>query len=806
MSPASPAPPAAEIDLRVEGMTCAACAARIEKTLNRLPGVRASVSFASERASVRYDPAQVALADVVAAVKKAGYGVSPREIELAIDGMTCAACATRLEAVIGRIPGVRATVNFATERARIEVAPDGPAIEALVAAVKRAGYGAASVEGADRAAQKARRVADQARQLRQLALSAALTLPLMIEMGAMFAGRHELVPRPIQLALATPVQLWVGRRFYVGAYHALRGGAANMDVLVALGTSMAFAISAVVTVIGLHSQHVYFEASAAVITLVLLGKVLEARAKGSTSAAIEELLGLAPRTAIVDRDGALVEVDVAAIAVGDRVVVRAGERLPVDGEVVDGRSAVDESMLTGESMPRERGAGDRVFAGTQNLEGTIGVRATGTGAHTQLAEIVRLTERAQGSKAPIQRLVDRVSAVFVPVVVSIALVTFVGWAIAGDPVQALVRAVAVLVIACPCALGLATPTAIMVGTGRGAQSGVLVRDAAALERAEKVRTLVVDKTGTLTEGRPEVVAAIATGGDTPRLLRVARTLEQGSKHPLALAIAAYADREGAAAGALADFASQTGLGVTGTVDGEAALLGSPAFLAARGVEVDAAEVARLSAGGRTVVAVAAAGRSVGLLALADAPRPSSAEAVRRLAAMGVTVVMITGDNEVTARAVAATLGIDRVLAEVLPQGKAAEVERLKAEGGLVAMAGDGVNDAPALAAADVSFALASGSDIAIEAADVTLIRNDLRGVADAIDLSRATLAKIRQNLFFAFFYNVLGLPLAASGLLSPVLAGGAMALSSVSVVTSSLLLKRWRPAPHGGPAASVPRP
>jgi Cu+-exporting ATPase len=794
----APAAPPAELDLHVEGMTCAACAARIEKTLNRLPGVRASVSFASERASIRFDPAAVAAADLVGAVKRAGYGVAPREATLAIEGMTCAACATRIEKVLGRVPGVTASVSFASERARVELAPDGPALEAVVEAVRRAGYGATPVEGADREAERARRAAAERKQLRELAVAALFTAPLMVEMVSMFTGRHELVPRAVQLALAAPVQLVVGRRFYVGAFHALRGGAANMDVLVALGTSMAFGLSAVVTVLGLHSQHVYFEASAAVITLVLLGKVLEARAKRGTSAAIEELVGLAPKTAIVEREGALVEVAVASIAIGERVVVRAGERVPVDGEVVDGRSAVDESMLTGESMPRSRGPGDRVFAGTQNLEGTLGVRATGTGARTQLAEIVRLTERAQGSKAPIQRLADRVSAVFVPIVVSIALVTFVAWALAGDPVQALVRAIAVLVIACPCALGLATPTAIMVGTGRGAQSGVLVRDAAALERAEKVKTLVVDKTGTLTEGRPEVVATFGAT-DEAKLLRVARALEQGSKHPLAVAIVAHAAGRGAPAGELSAFASEAGRGVTGEVDGEACVLGSPSFLAERGAPLDEAEVRRASESGRSVVGVAAGGRVLGAFALADAPRASSGEAVRRLSAMGVDVVMLTGDNEATARAVAADLGITRVRAGVLPPEKAAEVEALRsAGGGLVAMAGDGVNDAPALAAADVSFALASGSDVAIEAADVTLMRDDLRSVADAISLSRATLAKIRQNLFFAFVYNVLGLPLAALGRLSPVLAGAAMALSSVSVVTSSLLLKRWKPGPTEG--------
>jgi Cu+-exporting ATPase len=784
--------PRAELDLHIEGMTCAACAARIERTLNRLPGVAANVSFASERASVRFDPARVASGDLVAAVRKAGYGVAPREVELTIEGMTCAACATRIEGALNRVPGAKAAVNFATERARVELAPDG-SLDAILAAVRKAGYGATPVDGADREAQKARRAAAERAQVRQLAAAAVFTLPLLVEMGAMLTGRHELIPRPIQLALATPVQLWVGRRFYVGAYHALRGGAANMDVLVALGTTMAYVLSAVVTILGVHSQHVYFEASAAVITLVLLGKVLEARAKGSTSAAIEELVGLQPKTALVERDGRTLEVDVASIAEGERVIVRAGERLPVDGEVEGGGSSVDESMLTGESMPREKAAGARVYAGTQNLDGTLRVRATGTGAHTQLAEIVRLTERAQGSKAPIQRLADRVSAVFVPIVVSIAAVTFIGWAIAGEPVGALVRAVAVLVIACPCALGLATPTAIMVGTGRGAQSGILVRDAAALERAEKLRVLVVDKTGTLTEGRPKVADTLASAGDEALLLRIARTLEQGSRHPLAAAIVEHAAARGAGAGDLAEFASHAGQGVSGRVDGEAALLGSPRFLAERGVPFDEAAAGALAAKGRTVVAVALGGRALGLLGVADAPRSSSAEAVRRLRAMGVEVVMLTGDNEATARSVAEALGIERVRAEVLPQEKAAEVVRLKGGEGLVGMAGDGVNDAPALAAADVSFALASGSDIAIEAADVTLMRDDLRGVADAIDLSRATLAKIRQNLFFAFVYNVLGIPLAALGFLSPVIAGGAMALSSVSVVTSSLWLRRWRP-------------
>lgn len=727
----------------------------------------------------------------------------PREtVELALEGMTCAACAARIERALNRVPGAKAAVNFATERARVELEPGAATVEALVAAVQKAGYRATPIVRVEREAERARRARAYRAELVRFVVAALLTAPFLVAMPVMLGGaHHEPIPRLVQLALATPVQLWAGWRFYVGAWHSLRGGGANMDVLVALGTTMAWLFSAVVTLAGLSSQHVYFEASAAVVTLVLLGKLLEARAKGRTSAAIEQLVGLQPKRAMVERDGRLEEVEVASIVPGDRVVVRAGERVPVDGEIVEGRSSLDESMLTGESMPRGKGRGDRAFAGTQNLEGTVTVRATGTGEDTQLAEIVRLTERAQGTKAPIQRLADRVSAVFVPVVVAIAAVTFVAWwAIGGAFATALVNAVAVLVIACPCALGLATPTAIMVGTGRGAQSGILVRDAAALERAAKIRTLAVDKTGTLTMGRPRVVAVEPSDGDAAAVLRVAATLEQGSQHPLATAIVEHANGRAIASGKLDGFVSHEGRGVSGRVDGVEAILGSPRFLAERGIAIDAARVEALAARGMTVVGVATSARLLGLVGLADPPRPTSERAIRRLEAMGIDVVMLTGDNEASARALAESLGLARFRAEVLPQDKAAEVKRLAAPPNLVAMAGDGVNDAPALAAADVGFALSSGSDIAIEAADVTLMRNDLAGVVDAIDLSRATLAKIRQNLFFAFVYNVLGIPLAALGLLDPVLAGAAMALSSVSVVTSSLLLRRWRPtASHDAP-------
>jgi Cu+-exporting ATPase len=719
---------------------------------------------------------------------------SPANVDLALEGMTCAACAGRIERVLNRIPGVEAHVNFATERAQVRLRPGSAALPDLLAAVRKAGYHAHEISAASRRADKARHALAYRRDLGLFWVSVALTAPLLAQMAAMFGGQHaDLIPRWIQLLLATPVQFWIGKRFYVGAWHALRGRSANMDVLIALGTSMAWLYSAVVTLLGLQQQHVYFEASAAIITLVLMGRLLEARARGRTSAAIEQLLKLQPARAVIERDGRRSEVAAASIVPGDLVIVAAGERVPVDGDVVDGHSGVDESMLTGESMPVTKTPGSPVYAGTQNLDGLLRLRASGTGEHTQLAEIVRLTEQAQGSKAPIQRLADKVSGVFVPIVVGIALLTLGGaWLAYGEFTQALINAVAVLVIACPCALGLATPTAIMVGTGRGAQSGILVRDAAALEKAEKIRTLVVDKTGTLTQGRPAVVATAGTS-DEATLMAVAAGLEQGSRHPLAVAIVERANVLGATPRTVSDFLSHPGLGVTGKIDGVPAVLGAPRFLLQQNIPLDAQAARGLEQDGRTVVGVALGGRLLGLIGIADALRPTSPAAVIGLRRLGITTVMLTGDNTATAKTIAAQLGIERYRAEVLPADKTAEVQRLKRGDGLVGMAGDGINDAPALAAADVSFALASGSHIAIEAADVTLMRNDLMGVVDAIRLSRRTLSKIRQNLFFAFVYNVLGIPLAAFGLLNPVIAAAAMALSSVSVVSNSLLLKRWRP-------------
>ncbi len=732
-------------------------------------------------------------------------------VELGLTGMTCAACATRIEKVLNRVPGVAATVNFATETATVGFDPAAVTAEQLIATVARAGYGAAVRRDPeeDRRRDQARKAAEFAALRREFVIAAVLTVPLLAQMlpmlaaGGLFAGAHaDLLPRWLQLLLATPVQLWVGRRFYVGGWNALRGGGANMDVLVALGTTMAYVFSAVVTLLGLNEQHVYFEAGAAVITLVLLGKLLEARAKAGTSAALEGLLRLAPKTAHVLRDGTAVDVPLADVVAGDRFLVRAGESVPVDGVVRDGTTAIDESMLTGESRAVAKTPGARVYAGTVNQDGLVTCEATGVGSHTLLAGIVRLVAEAQGSKAPIQRLADKVSGIFVPVVVVIAAITFAAtWWLAGDATRALVHAVAVLVIACPCALGLATPTAIMVGTGRGAQSGILIRNAAALEHAGRLQTLVVDKTGTLTQGRPVVTDVVPAGGATRAdVLRAAASLEQGSTHPLAKAVLEAARAEGVVPLSVSAFAAVPGKGVTATIgaDAQPSVLGSPDFLAERAVVLDAATAAALARAGKTVVGVAREGRVLGVVALADALRPTSANAVRRLRTAGVAVVMLTGDNAETAAAIAAQAGIDEFRAGVLPADKAEAVRALKAKGVVTGMVGDGVNDAPALATADVSFAIGAGSDVAVEAADVTLIRSDLEAVVDAILLSRATLSKIRQNLFFAFAYNVLGIPLAAAGMLNPVIAGAAMAASSVSVVTNALLLKRWR----GGDANS----
>jgi Cu+-exporting ATPase len=743
-------------------------------------------------------------------------------VELAISGMTCSACSARIEKVLNRQPGLTASVNLASERARVRFDPALADPAKIIAAIEKAGFKAAPANDLSREEEKAEKAAIYRRELQRFWIAVALTLPLVAQMAGMFAGQGhaEWIPRGWQMLLATPVQFWIGWRFYDGAYKALRGGGANMDVLVALGTSMAWLLSAVVTVLGLQHQHVYFEASAAVITLVLLGKLLEARAKAKTSAAIEALIRLRPKTAWIEQNGALVELPVEHLLPGDVFVVRSGEAVPVDGEVVDGDSSVNEAMLTGESLPVHKRTGEKVFAATQNGDGLLRCRATGVGEHTVLAGIIRLVGEAQGAKAPVQRLADRISAVFVPVVCVIALQTFVGWWWwSGDFTLALINAVAVLVIACPCALGLATPTAIMVGTGQGARHGILIRNVEALEKARDLTILALDKTGTLTQGKPVVTdflrfdaagqADLSKVCTAPTLatLTAALTLEQGSTHPIADALRAYASAQGAQAALLENFCNLPGQGVTGKVDGVAMALGRAEWIAALGAKLPETVIAQHQQQGKTVVVLAAEDNGVmavsAIFAVGDTLRPEAVAAIARLKAMGIRPVMLTGDNAQTAAAIASSVGIDDFRAGVLPAGKAAAVLALKANGdqraggkragGGVGMVGDGINDAPALAAADVGFAMGAGSDAALESADITLMQSDLRRIADAIELSRATLGKIRQNLFFAFIYNVLGIPAAAFGLLNPVVAGAAMAMSSVSVVTSSLLLRRWMP-------------
>lgn len=706
-------------------------------------------------------------------------------VEFSISGMSCAACSTRLEKVLNRLPDVQASVNLASARARVRFSGNSSSDD-VIAATARAGFAARVVDAQTRDLEKVARQAAASRDQRLFLIAVLLTLPLLGQMFFMLGGTHAELPRSLQLLLATPVQFWIGWRFYQGAWNALRGGGANMDVLVVLGTTMAWGYSMVVTVFSLP-QHVYFEGAAAVITLVLLGKLLEARAKAGTSEAIESLLRLQPKTARIESEGGWLDVPVDSLMPGDVYLVRPGESVPVDGEVIAGESSVNESMLTGESMPVRKEVGSRVFAATANAHGQLRCRATGVGEETLLAGIIRLVGEAQGSKAPVQRLADRIAAIFVPVVAAIAGLAFLaGWGWGGGFETAMINAVAVLVIACPCALGLATPTAIMVGTGLGARAGILIRNAEALERAAGISVLALDKTGTLTEGRPQMTDLLALAVSEEMALRLAASLESGSEHPLAQAVLARA--AGLSLLAVDAFLAHPGCGVEGEIDGQLYRLGAPEWL-----DVEHEQIAVWRAASKTVmVLVDESGRALALFAVADVLRPGAAAAVARLKADGLRVVMLTGDNALTAAAIAREVGIAEVHAGILPGDKAAAIAALKSDGAVVAMVGDGINDAPALAAADVGLAIGGGSDIAIEAADVTLMRSDLAGVADAISLSRATLAKIRQNLFFAFIYNILGIPLAALGFLNPVVAGAAMAMSSVSVVTSSLLLKRWR--------------
>ncbi|MDF1587347.1 heavy metal translocating P-type ATPase [Marinimicrococcus flavescens] len=788
------------LELPVSGMTCASCAGRVEKALQAVPGVRdAKVNLALERAVVRTTAAGADPAALARAVHEAGYGVPERHVTLAVRGMTCASCADRIEKALLRVPGVlAASVNLALERAELRVVPDAVKTGELVAAVEKAGYGAALADEAGAsAADEAEEQAARRRETLTLAVSALLTLPFLLQMILMPLGGGLHMPPWLELLLATPVQLVIGARFYKAAWKALRARTGNMDLLVAIGTSMAFLLSVYFLVTrGEAAQgHLYFEASAAIITLVLFGKWLEGRAKRSASEAIRALMALRPETARVVRRGEEVEVPVASVAVGETVVVRPGERVPVDGEIVRGSSELDESLLTGESLPVARAKGDTVIAGAINGSGLLRLRASRVGRDTTLARITELVASAQAGKAPIQRLVDRVSAVFVPVVLLIALLTMAGWLIAGGTLEAaIIAAVSVTVIACPCALGLATPAALVAGTGAAARAGILIRDIETLERAHAVDAVIFDKTGTLTRGRPELVAVEAA--DEAAMLALAAAAQQGSEHPLGHSMLRAARERGLQLEPLDDFEGVPGLGLAATLGGRRVLVGRATLLEREGVATGSwrSRAEELARAGRTVSWVAGDGAVLGLVAFEDALRPESAGAVARLSERDIEPVMMSGDNEATARRVADAIGIREVRAPVRPEEKAAEVERLRGSGRVVAMVGDGVNDAPALAAADVGIAVGTGADVALAAAGITLMRPNPLLVPAALEIARATWRKIGQNLFWAFAYNTLGIPLAALGYLSPAMAGAAMALSSVSVVTNALFLRRWRPA------------
>lgn len=788
-----------QLNLPIEGMTCASCVARVERALAAVPGVgRASVNLATEQAQLSLASA-AALPAAAAAIEKAGYTVPTRHTDLAIEGMTCASCVARIERALLAVPGVReAVVNLATARAHVTHL--GSDTAPLVAAVERAGYDARQM--ADGADSRPARSADPGWRV---LLAMLLSLPLALPMVGDFAGQHWMLPAAWQFVLAAPVQFWLGARFYRAGWKALAARSANMDLLVALGTSAAFGLSLVLWWQAERDgamPHLYFESAAVVITLVLLGKWLEARAKRRTLAALDALRALAPDTATVRRDGVEQVVPVSALRLGDELVVRPGERVPTDGVLLEGRSHFDESLLTGESLPVAREAGERVTGGAINAEGLVVLRVAAVGAETTLARIVRLVESAQAKKPPIQQTVDRVAEVFVPAVLVAAALTLLGWGFAaGDWEAAMVNAVAVLVIACPCALGLATPTALMVGTGLAAQRGILVRDAQALETMRQVRVVAFDKTGTLTEGKPRLATLVAADGQRDDdVLADAAALQAGSEHPLARAVLDAAATRGLAPHAASGLRAVPGRGIEGEVGGRALRLGSSRWLDEIGLTppaalAAAAECAR--ADGHSVSWLVDAGAATvrGLFAFGDAEKPEAAAAIAALHAQGVRSVLVSGDNRGAAQAVARRLGIDEVHAEVLPGDKAQVVAALRqglAPHEKVAMVGDGINDAPALAAADVGLAMATGTDVAMESAGLTLMRGDLRLVPEALALSRAVTRKIWQNLFWAFVYNVVGIPAAALGFLTPVIAGGAMALSSVSVVGNALLLRRWR--------------
>jgi len=808
------------VTLPVTGMTCANCALNIQRNLKKVKGVKeTNVNFATEQATVSFDQEQIQIKDLAEKIYDTGYGVVTATVEIPLTGMTCANCAMTIERTLNKkVPGVvKASVNFATERAHVEYIPTISTIDDMISAIERAGYGAIrpdeTIEGED--AELAARKAEIKNQTRKFLVGALFTAPLFfLSMGRDFGliglWAHAAWVNWLFLALATPVQFYTGWDYYTGGWKSLKNGSANMDVLVAMGSSVAYFYSLAVLLYSPIGEHVYFETSAVIITLIKLGKMLEARTKGRTGGAIRKLMGLRPKTATILEDGKEKEIPLSQVKVGDVVIVHPGESIPVDGVVLEGESAVDESMLTGEPIPVDKLAGAKLAGGTINGEGRLKFEANRVGKDTVLAQIIRLVQEAQGSKAPIQALADRVAAVFVPGVIGIAFLTFIlWWVIGGDFVPAMIRLVAVLVIACPCALGLATPTAIMAGTGKGAEKGMLFKNSEALEMATKLNTIVLDKTGTITMGKPSVVNVIVSDTlikNEEELLRLGASVERGSEHPLGKAIVKEAEKSGIDLFEPDAFKALRGSGVQAKINGQEVLVGKPNWFDEMGINFDDTkdQVRSLQDEGKTVMMVVVDKKLAGLIAVADTVKPESAEAIEELHEQNLKVVMLTGDNTQTARAIASEVNIDEIVAEVRPEEKSAKIKGLQDKGEKVGMVGDGINDAPALAQADVGLAIGTGTDVAIESGDVILASGNLKGVAKAIQLSRATMRTVRQNLFWAFFYNVALIPVAAGVLypleflpaflrqLHPILAALAMAISSITVVSNSLLLYKTK--------------
>jgi P-type Cu+ transporter len=795
-----------EQTFEITGMTCAACATRIEKGLNKMQGVeQATVNLALEKATVKYREEELTTHEIKEKVEGLGYGVITEKLELDISGMTCAACATRIEKGLNRMSGVNnATVNLALENATIEYNPGSVATDELIEKINKLGYGATKKESKQATINKKEAVYQ--RQKRKFIFSMVLSLPLLWAMVGHFTFTSflyvpEIFMNPwVQMALATPIQFFVGKQFYVGAYKALKNKSANMDVLVALGTSAAYFYSVYLSFQTLghlgHPVGLYFETSAILITLIILGKLFETKAKGRSSEAIKKLMGLQAKTALIIRNGEQKEIPLEEVVVGDTLLVKPGEKIPVDGEITDGQSAIDESMLTGESIPVDKQVGDSVIGATINKNGFLKMKATKVGRETALAQIIKVVEEAQGSKAPIQRLADYISGIFVPIVISLALITFLFWYIImtpGDFAESLEKLIAVLVIACPCALGLATPTSIMAGSGRAAEYGILFKGGEHLEMTHKIDTILLDKTGTVTNGKP-VLTDVVTEWNEEELLALVGAAENKSEHPLAEAIVKGITDRGIVLQDTVQFEAIPGYGIRANVDGNDILVGTRRLMDRYRVNVGIIlpQMKELESQGKTAMLISINGKYAGLLAVADTIKETSKAAIKRLKQMNLDVIMITGDNQQTAEAIGRQAGITHIIAEVLPDGKAEAVKKLQQQGKKVAMVGDGINDAPALALADIGMAIGTGTDIAMEAADITLIRGDLQAIADSIVISRKTIINIKQNLFWAFGYNTLGIPIAAIGLLAPWLAGAAMAFSSISVVLNALRLQRLK--------------